>query len=412
MADLKELRNADCRVLVVGWLGFPFGSASSSRIRHFAKGLECCGVRTHVLTTRRIPLRECDINDDGLMVYDGVTYETTNVFETGERKTIIRRVINLLKATRSSWRRSKELLQAGRVNAVILNSRSFMQCQPIIRFCRKHGIPVVVDVVEWYLPWSIPYFMRTIDHYLGMHLSHRMCDGAIVISNFLDRQYGAWGLPTLLVPALIDSGKARDPVSKRDSAMKGVLNLVYVGQFKPDEAVDDLLNGVRLARERGCPVELHMIGNDGSTGAGRRVKKRVAASTYLTGHVHFRGWLTEEEYRQTLETADALALLRKATTRALAAFPTRLPEFLATGKPVITNDVPDIPSYLRDREHAHVVSAGRSDLVADRLEEIYRNPEKQTAIGTAGRRHMQECFDYREHGQRLGRFVRQLINRT
>lgn len=404
-----ELPDAASRVLIIGWFAFPFGSASASRVRHIAQGLGHNGIATHVLTTRRVSWREGDVCGDGGLAYEGTTYETTNAFETSQRKSIVRRALDLLEATRKSHRRAEELVRSGAVDAVLLYSRSFFMCQPIIRMCRRYKVPVLVDVVEGFLPWSIPYFVRTVDCYLGTRISHRMCDGAIVISSFLDRKLTDLGVPTLLVPSLIDSGKAQRSGTSLDPPQKEVVNLVYVGQFKPDEAIDDLLDGVRLARERGCPVELQVVGNDGRSRDGRPVSKRIAAQPALKDHVHFLGWLSAEEYDRILNGADALMLLRRNTDRALAAFPTRLPEFLATGKPVITNDVPDVPYYLRDRVHAHVVAIGRPDLVAERIEEIFRDPATQAAIGEAGSRRTKECFDYRDHGARIGTFIQKMI---
>jgi glycosyltransferase involved in cell wall biosynthesis len=103
-----------------------------------------------------------------------------------------------------------------------------------------------------------------------------------------------------------------------------------------------------------------------------------------------------------------MILLRKPIQRSLAAFPTRIPEFLATGNPLITNDVMDIPLYLSDGNHAHVVPAGRPECIAERLIAINEDPTGSRRIGDSGRVRLDECFDYRPLTEKVAHFLKGL----
>jgi hypothetical protein len=113
-----------------------------------AKGLRFKGISSHVISTKRLERRICDRQPDGRFEFEGTTYETTNGFSGEQRKPVWRRGLDLMAAIRKSWQRTRELVQAGDVRAVILYSRSHMQCQPTIDICKRTVFPL------WWTRWS------------------------------------------------------------------------------------------------------------------------------------------------------------------------------------------------------------------------------------------------------------------
>jgi glycosyltransferase involved in cell wall biosynthesis len=259
-----------------------------------------------------------------------------------------------------------------------------------------------VDAVEWYLTRKFP-FVQTIDWLVGMNGSYRLLDGAIGISSLIQKKFIRMGIPAIRIPSVLNV----DQILKENGSKAGN-DFVYVGQFKADEAVDDLIDGFRIARERGCPANLKIVGNIGMKGGAARIRTRIHQDPALADSVHFTGRLPDDEFSAQLQSARALILLRKPTLRARAAFPTRIPEFLATANPVITTDVPDIPEYLKDGIHAHILPTGKPEIIAECMVDICRQPQKHVSIGQAGRRRLAECFDYRIHTRRLLSFVNEM----
>jgi len=81
----------------------------------------------------------------------------------------------------------------------------------------------------------------------------------------------------------------------------------------------------------------------------------------------------------------------------LAAFPTRLPEYLSTGRPVLTTAVPDVPLYLTPDLHAKIVKPDSVNAIAEGLIELWNEPAKAKAMGILGQKRGAEVFDYRPY---------------
>ena len=76
-------------------------------------------------------------------------------------------------------------------------------------------------------------------------------------------------------------------------------------------------------------------------------------------------------------------------------FPTKLGEYLATGRPVIVTAVGDIPFYLDDGVNAFIAEPNNIQSFADKLEECFSNEDKAIKIGQKGQETAIKFFDYR-----------------
>lgn len=82
----------------------------------------------------------------------------------------------------------------------------------------------------------------------------------------------------------------------------------------------------------------------------------------LESRVRMVGRIPRDEALRLLRSAEVLVIPRPYSLQAEFGFPTKLGEYLETGRPVVTTDVGDIKFRLQDRTHACVVPA--SDDVA------------------------------------------------
>ena len=405
--------NPIARILIVGWLKYPFGSAGANHMRLFAKGLRLAGAEVRVLSQSRLIRRECDRQPDGTLAYENTPYETSAGYEyTSSKSSLLKRAAGHIQAIWTSIGRFQELIESREIDSVIVYNLSFINSQPIVALCQRYQVPVFPYVVEWFLPAGYrggifsPLYWNDLAQRIW---TNRQCTGVLAISSFVDRWYSRRGLPSLRVPALFGFEAIPEIEQTRQSSETSEFNLTYAGSFKLTDGDLDMLDAVRIARRNGCPLRLAIIGSDGTTGIARDVYARSQQDSLLRGHVHFLGRIPDEEYMTRLCEADALILTRSSGIMSEAAFPMRLPEYLATGRPVITTAVPDVPDYLTDGIHAHVVPPGRPDLIAERIVHLWRDPAQGQLLGQAGRARARECFDYRLHTRRLLDFIEQFI---
>jgi len=110
----------------------------------------------------------------------------------------------------------------------------------------------------------------------------------------------------------------------------------------------------------------------------------------------FTGQLDRKSVIEKLNSAYCLALARPNNIQAKYGFPTKLGEYLSTGKPVVVTSVGEIPLYLKDGENAYIAKPDDVDSFADKLRECLNDPIKASYIGQKGKELVYKEFNYLE----------------
>lgn len=124
---------------------------------------------------------------------------------------------------------------------------------------------------------------------------------------------------------------------------------------------------------------------------------------------------SHDEAIRIMKGAVCLVLARPNSLQARAGFPTKLGEYLATGRPVVVTDTGEIGRYLKDGENAYIVridecsNVQMEERVAKKILEVMEDPERAERIGAAGKEVAKRCFDWRNHSEALGGWLKQFI---
>ncbi|MDD4757120.1 MAG: glycosyltransferase, partial [Prolixibacteraceae bacterium] len=89
-------------------------------------------------------------------------------------------------------------------------------------------------------------------------------------------------------------------------------------------------------------------------------------------------------------------------------FPTKIGEYLISGRPVITTRVGVTGKILEDKINVVFSEFNISD-ISKKMEFIINNPEPATEIGARGRDFALKNFDYLVHARRMAGYFRTLI---
>jgi glycosyltransferase involved in cell wall biosynthesis len=165
----------------------------------------------------------------------------------------------------------------------------------------------------------------------------------------------------MIIPALVDLSEYP---SEPKAVISGGVTLLYIGSPAGKDqlgVVLDAIEGIPLSKRQGLRLviagperrELEMNPDVG----GARLDR-------LGGVVEVRGFVLHEHVPQLLSEADFTVLLRPTGGYADAGFPTKVPESLAAGCPVLGNITSDLGTYLTDGENAVVceVACGSSEV--------------------------------------------------
>ncbi len=103
--------------------------------------------------------------------------------------------------------------------------------------------------------------------------------------------------------------------------------------------------------------------------------------------------------------AGLLVLPRPDSKQAQGGFPTKLGEYLATGKPVCVTRVGEIPEYLEDGKSVFMAKPGDTDSFAYAMERALSNPVLAKEVGKNGRKVAEKYFNMEKQAEKLYNFL-------
>lgn len=394
------------KILIVGSICFPFGSASASRIRTIAKGLIECGASVHVLTDIRITTVE-KFRLNNKFVYENITYESTNLpDEEASKLSRLTRVFNNILAYIKCRRQVDFYLKNEGFDILYIYSRSAVKNIPLVWTAKLNKASIFYDMVEWLPAKAFNYGFLNPFYYndlLGRLFSLSWCNGVIAITSYIANKYLPYKTPCIVIPSVFDFSKS--PVMEIENKNNRNFTLLYAGACKAGDGFGRLLDAIKIAVSKGCPVKLNVIGTDGNSGRAARYRKICEKDESLKNRVIFKGRVPDESYISVLSRSTCLVLPRPNIQVVKASFPTRLPEFLSTGRPVLTTNVPDVPLYLDAGKEAMIVSGDTVESLAEGILEIWKNPKNAECIGRAGKERAKKEFDYIRRTNTIYNFI-------
>jgi colanic acid/amylovoran biosynthesis glycosyltransferase len=159
--------------------------------------------------------------------------------------------------------------------------------------------------------------------------------------------------------------------------------IIAVGSLIWLKGYEYALLAVRLLRDRGVPVQFHIIGN----GADRSRLLYTIVDLELQGQVHLLGRLSPAEVRSQLQQADVflLASLSEGFCNAVL-------EAMACGLPVVTTDCGGVREAVTDGVEGFVVPGSDPEAMAAALSQLAFDREKRQKMGERGRDRIIEHF--------------------
>ena len=145
---------------------------------------------------------------------------------------------------------------------------------------------------------------------------------------------------------------------RREYGFKDKIRLLYVSTVKQYKHQWNLIDAVALLKEKGFPLELHLIGS-GDGPAIKRMRRAIQDKCFLGEFTYYHGHLSHSETLDWYNKADLFAYPSSCEN-----LPNILLEAMAAGLPIACSDRGPMPEVLKD--------AG-----------IYFNPENPSSIAAS-----------------------------
>lgn len=146
-------------------------------------------------------------------------------------------------------------------------------------------------------------------------------------------------------------------------------NLAYIGRLAYPKQVKEIITAFANAYEINPTLHLWIAGS----GPDEKKLKHLASLTTCSVNIHFTGSLTRESVKSLIRSSDAGILLSHNEGS-----PIVIKEFLASGKPVIVNNVGDVSQYVTDEVNGYIVDPEQIDSIKQAMISIINNAEKMS----------------------------------
>ena len=278
------------------------------------------------------------------------------------------------------------------------------------RFGRKHQTPWVLTA-HFHPIWSIygGWFRHALRRFYDRRLAGRVVEGAariIVQSREEERLMHATGLtlpPTVIIPpgyTPLPPPLAGDRPFARRFHVEGPFAL-FVGRLASNKGLDELVQAFARLRARVPDAELVLVGEDGGM---RPALERLVATLGLAAHVHFTGFIADEQMLASGFSEARVFVLPSE----YEAFGLVLLEALAQGTPVIASRVGGIPEFVEDGKAGRLISPRDPSAIESALLEVWDDPALRERWGSYGRDHIVPLYSWDRVADQLDAVYRQV----
>ena len=388
-------------------VGFPNGLASTVRVASLARSLKEQGSRVQLLCLGPSEVPSMGVrNLEARGNQDGVDFEYT-CGRTTRGSTGLAQAWLVLKGLAVGAKRVREFDRREGVDALVVSSDKWIVIPLFWLVARLCGAAYICEQNEepfYQAERSVAWRMISAIH---TYTLYRLYDGAIVISAYLERYMRARmrpGARLLRIPILMDAhqfARGAEPgrIGGEYVAFCGTLNEVKDGVLTLAKAFAQICTefpGLRLV----------LIGDSPKVSQIPRVRAFVR-ELGIADRVVFVGIVARRELPEYLDSATALVLARPSSRQANAGFPTKVGEYLATGRPVVVTRTGEIDTYLEDGVNVYFAAPDDASAFAGRLRHVLQHPEEAAIVGRRGREAACEFFDFRANGLRIREFIEQ-----
>jgi len=134
--------------------------------------------------------------------------------------------------------------------------------------------------------------------------------------------------------------------------------------------------------------------------------KNLIHDLNLTSKVTVLEYLSRTEIIRYIIHSEILVMVRAKDLETQASFPSKLTEYMATSKPVITVKVGEIPDYLTDGVDSFLVEPGNTSELAEKLDYVLNNYDFALKIARKGQELTTTTFNYNYQAKRIIQFLK------
>lgn len=386
---------------------FPKGSAAANFLNLFCKGVTEAGLRIEVFILKGYFLKGGKTSDVKRNNTEyGVSYYYLGFVNRSSNK-LVKIVGDIYGFFSLGWLLIS-LIKRRKYLTIFAYNNEVPNSLLINLFCRAAGINLVTFVPEYY---DISEFsggfltkLRWYGFLLNFHYLNRLSDKLIVFSSYIRNKYLEMDFPSkkiLVQPNLTDFDFWEEAEKTNE------FTIGYSGTPYKKDGIEDLLKAVSILRKKEIKTSVLIVGDVVNEKSVIPSLTRLCNELNIEDLVKFTGMVSLEKVREWLNRCKILAITRPNIVQTAAGFPTKLGEYFACRKVVLSTKVGDIGSYFADKEDIVFSEPGNCKSIAESIEWIYNNSNQYNRMAFNGYTKAKELLNYKVKVKTMIDFVNQ-----
>ena len=366
---------------------FPSNNPSAKRVKCYCKGLNYNNIDTEILTISH----KGDPSESEALAY--------KMIGKGHNDTLLSKISVFFQ------------------NIIALkNYLKVASCEEDIIYLYSDGLmvgllPILLGLKRKYVRemCEIPYYSDTlvarINRWIYLHMFFKQYDGVVAISTSLEQianKYKNKKCKIIKIPILVDLSKYPN-VTKNDDRS----NIIF-HSGSHTEAKDGfygMIESIGLLKEKyNDIIHLYCTGKLPNNESYHRIIERYG----LYNQIHYLGYISEEELLNWQETSFCFIINKYDSFQNQYCFATKLGEYLASERVVITTSVGEVVNYLKNGENSIIVDPGKPELIADSIHSLLLDNKNRIMLAHKGRILANEKFDCNKNGTILKDYLLKL----
>lgn len=334
-------------VLIYTFSPFPFGEAASNRIMALAKCIQTAGYKVIIVANGGERAQDHEPISDTYF-YGDIEYRSYAQAGAGKIARILQRN-NLIGIIKKKLR----VDERHRLSYVYATYRNYGFWQHLVLRYILH-LPALVDVTEWHSSSQFKagrlnpaYWL----HNLRIRYLVPAARNIICITTYLENYFRQRGCNTVIIPPQVVAENYRS----HQAVTLPPVRLFYAGTAARKDYVDIMLDGLAsLGTTEISQIRFTLVGLSRESFIEQFPRSRCYLDK-LGESLQVINRVPKAEVDRMLSEAHFLILLRPDRRYSRAGFPSKVPEALAAGVPVLTNLTSDLRLYIKDMINGIVV---------------------------------------------------------
>jgi glycosyltransferase involved in cell wall biosynthesis len=384
-------------LIVIGRLSYPSATAPSNRVHLYCKALKNEKGFPFVINLHSTFIDQQPFNYLGR--HEGIPFYYAQKTIMHEKRFLIRN-IKKIKGFINTFIVLKKL-KKNHDFKVLFYATEIIDEFFLFIFLKIIRVSIVRDCSE--IPKFIMHEKKSKQfHHTFLRLKLKMYDRLIVISDFLNSFYSEIFPKNNIfqIPILVDMKR----FSKKPEIINHKKNIItYVGFMGGNkDGLENLINSMVSINEQNKNVLLQLVGSAPKEDM-CRLRNKVEGLN-LSNSIAFLGRRSADEIPSLLFNSDLLVLARPNNNQARAGFPTKLGEYLASGKPIVITKTGEIPKYLKDNVSAYLAEPDDISHFVEKV--LFALSDSHAAeIGRNGLEIANSNFNYQLYGKEILKIV-------